>query len=537
MRDVRAGRLYKRRVKIHAMSALELKRALRDKALTSVDIVEALLARRRAVDGKLHAFVVDLGDRAREDAARCDAERRAAERDDKLDALPPLHGLPITVKENVEIAGTASTLGIEKRRDAVATTDAVTVELARRAGAIVLGKTNVPQTLLAMETTNFLFGTTNNPWALDRTPGGSSGGEAAALASGASVLGIGTDIGGSLRIPAAYAGLATIKPSLHRWSNRGSVGLLLGQEIVRSQIGPMARSAADVAFFLRALDTPLHARRDPEVPPLPIGDPASVSLAGLRVGVYEDDGFFTPCASAKRAVRQSAEALERAGATLVPFVPPRADEHYLMLACAVTSDGLATLEGWIGDDRVIAPVALNRRLARTPPKVRRGLGKALGLLGERRVAKALAAVGARDVASYWRLNHERLLMQRGELDRWNELALDLVVCPATATPAPQHDTTADFTPTSAYTSRYNVLNLPAGVVTVTTVRPNETERPERSDRLDKRAVGIQRGSAGLPIGVQIVGRPYREDVVLAAMLHVEGEARASGEAPALPVDP
>lgn len=270
---------------------------------------------------------------------------------------------------------------------------------------------------------------------------------------------------------------------------------------------------------------------------MPIGDPAAVSLAGLRVGVYEDDGFFTPCASSKRAVHQAAQALERAGAILVPFAPPRSDEHYLVLACAVTADGLATLDAWIGEDRVIAPVALNRRLARTPPRVRRALSKALGLVGERRIAKTLAAVGERDVASYWRLAHERTSMQRGELDRWNELALDCVLCPATATPAAPHGSTADFTPAAAYTTRYNVLNLPAGVVSVTTVRPNETERPERSDRLDKRAVTIQRGSAGLPIGVQIVGRPYREDVVLAVMLHVEREARASGEAPRVPVDP
>ncbi|MBN8614349.1 MAG: amidase [Deltaproteobacteria bacterium] len=524
-------------MKIHAMGALELKRALNEQKLTSVDIVEALLARRRTVDGKVHAFVVDLGAGAREAAARCDAERREAVKSGTLDALPPLHGLPISVKENVEIAGTASTLGVEKRRDAVATTDAVVVDLAKKQGAFVIGKTNVPQTLLAMESTNFLFGTTNNPWALDRTPGGSSGGEAAAIASGASVLGIGTDIGGSLRIPAAFTGLATIKPSLHRWSNRGSIGLLLGQEIVRSQIGPMARSAEDVAFFLRALDTPLHAQRDPEVPPMPIGDPGAVSLKGLRVGVYEDDGFFTPCVSSKRAVKQAADALERAGAIVVPFAPPRADEHYLMLACAVTSDGLATLDAWLGDDRVIAPVALNRRLAHTPPRLRKGLGKALGLLGERRIAQTLGAVGKRDVQSYWRLAYDRLSMQRGELDAWNALSLDLVVCPATATPAAPHGTTADFTPAAAYTTRYNVLNLPAGVVSITSVRSNETERPERSDRLDKRAVAIQRGSAGLPIGVQIVGRPFREDVVLAAMIHVEGEARSSGEAPRVPVDP
>ncbi len=514
------------------MSALELRRALDERALTSVDVVEALLARRRAVDGKVRAFVVDLSEQARAEAARCDAERRA-----DPGKHGPLHGLPITVKENIEIAGTASTLGVEKRRNMVATADAVTVKLARAQGAIVLGKTNVPQTLIAMETTNFLFGTTNNPWALDRTPGGSSGGESAAIASGASVLGIGTDIGGSVRVPAAYSGIAAIKPSLHRWSNRGSVGLLLGQEVVRSQMGPLARTAADVAFFLRALDTPLHARLDPEVPPLPIGDPAAVSLEGLRVGVFEEDGVFTPCSSAKRAVRQAAEALEKAGAIVVPFVPPRADEHYLMMACAATADGLATLDGWLGDDPVIKPVALNRRVAHTPARVRRAMAHALELMGERRIAKNLAAIGERDVASYWRLTFDRTAMQRAEIDRWNELDLDAVVCPATATPAAQHGTTADFTPTVAYTIRYNVLNLPAGVCSVTTVRSDETERPERSDRLDKRAVEIQRGSAGLPIAVQVVARPFREDVVLAVMMHVEAEAKASGQAPRVPVEP
>jgi fatty acid amide hydrolase len=519
-------------VKIHALSALELRRALDEGSLTSVEVVEALIARRRAVDPKLNAFVVDLSDQARKDAARCDAERRAGDR-----PLGPLHGLPITVKENIEVAGTASTLGIERRRGAVAARDAVTVQLARAQGAIVLGKTNVPQTLIAMESTNFLFGTTNNPWALDRTPGGSSGGEAAAIASGQSVLGLGTDIGGSVRIPAAFTGIAAIKPSLHRWSNRGSVGVLLGQEIVRSQMGPMARTSAEVAFLLRALDTPLHARLDPEVPPMPIGDPAAVSLRGLRVGVFEDDGYLSPCASSRRAVREAADALARAGAELVPFVPPRADEHYLMLACAATADGLATVDAALGDDPVIAPVALNRRLAHTPARLRRVLARGLELLGERRVARSLAAMGERDVASYWRLTFDRTQLQRGELDRWNELALDAVLCPATATPAAQHGATADFTPAACYTTRYNVLNLPAGVCAVTSVRPAETERAERRDRLDARAAEIQRGSAGLPIGVQVVGRPFREDVVLAVMMHVEADARARGEAPALPVDP
>jgi fatty acid amide hydrolase len=517
-------------VKIHEMSALELRRALNDRTLSSVDIVEALLARRRSVDPKIGAFVIDLGASAREAAARCDAERKA-----DPSKCGPLHGLPISVKENIEIAGTACTLGVEKRRGIVSQNDAVTVKLAKAAGAIVIGKTNIPQTLLAMESTNFVYGTTKNPWALDRTPGGSSGGESAAIASGQSVLGIGTDIGGSVRIPAAYTGIAAIKPSLHRWSNRGSVGLLLGQEVVRSQIGPLARTTEELAFFLRALDTPMHAPFDPEVAPFPIGDPADVSLKGMRIGVYEDDGFFTPCVSSKRAVREAAEALERAGAILVPFTPPRARDHYAMLACAVSSDGLQTLEGWLGDDEVIAPVALNRRLINTPKRARQVLARALELMGESRIARTLSIVGERTVAEYWKLTWDRTSLLRAEHDKWLETKIDALICPATATPAPQHGTTADFTPAAAYTTRYNVLNLPAGVCPATSVRSDETERPERSDRLDKRAASIQRGSAGLPIGVQVVGRPYREDVVLRVMMEVEDSARRRGELPKLPV--
>jgi fatty acid amide hydrolase len=514
------------------MSALELRRALDAGTLTSVALVEALLARRRQVEPSVHAFVADLGPLALREAARRDEERRAGGR-----PLGPLHGLPLSIKENIDVAGTASTAGVAKRRGAIAERDAVTVALARAQGAIVLGKTNVPQTLMAIESTNHLYGTTNNPWDLGRTPGGSSGGEAAAIASGASVLGIGTDIGGSIRTPAAYTGIAGLKPTLHRWSNRGAFGLLAGQEIVRAQMGPLARSAEDLAFFFRALDATAHAQRDPEVPPLPIGDPAAIRLGRLRIGVYEDDGFITPCATAKRAVREAADALEREGAVLVPYTPPRADEHYLVLACAASADGLATVDGWLGDDPVIGPVATNRRLVRTPARLRRALARTLALLGERRLARTVAAIGERDVAAYWRLAFDRTQMQRGELDRWNELALDAVLCPATATPAPPHGTTHDFTPAVSYTVRYNVLNLPAGVCAATTVHPDETERPERADRLDARAAQVQKGSAGLPIGVQVVGRPYREDVVLAALVAIERDARARGALAKVPIDP
>src|SRR5690606_4026152 len=143
---------------------------------------------------------------------------------------------------------------------------ALSVALARRAGAIVLGKTNVPQLLwVPMESSNVLYGTTHNPFRRGHGPGGSSGGEAAAIASGSSVLGFGTDIGGSIRVPAAFCGIAGLKPTVHRWSNLRSHTAVKGQELIRGQIGPMARTVADLDLFMRALSPLEMSAVDPYV--------------------------------------------------------------------------------------------------------------------------------------------------------------------------------------------------------------------------------------------------------------------------------
>ena len=518
-------------MKVHELSLTELSAALSKRELSSEDAVRALHERRDAVNGGVNAFVLELRERALADARAADAARARG------DAKGPLFGVPVTVKDNIDVAGTDATLGTTGRRGRPAAKDAVVVRLLREAGAVVLGKTNIPQTLISMETTNPVFGTTKNPWDRARTPGGSSGGEAAAIASGMSVLGVGTDIGGSVRIPASFCGLATVKPTLHRWSNRGSNSAIPGQEVVRSQVGPLARTVADVALALRALDSPLHARLDPEVEPLPIGDPAAVDLRGLRVGVYDDDGFFTPAESVRRAVRQAAKWLEARGATLVPFEPPHADEHYATMVAAVTADGLANLRALVGHDEVIDALKLNWRLSRVPKTGRKALARVLRAAGEVRASEAIRVMGERTVAELFALAARRTLLQRDELDAWNAANVDALLCPATATPAALLGQTGDFTPAAVYTTRYNVLNLPAGVVPASRVRAGETERSILLDRVDKKAAMFERGSEGLPLTVQIVGRPWREDVVLALMAAVEAEARVAGELARTPIDP
>jgi fatty acid amide hydrolase len=515
-------------IRLEAWQVLE---KLERRELSSVEVVRALLERADQVDARVGAFVARFDREALAQAERADQARGRGER------LGALHGLPVSVKESIAIAGTDATLGLRSRIGEPAPEDAVVVQQLKAAGAIPLGKTNVPQTLLSFECTNFVFGTTKNPWDPARVPGGSSGGEAAALASGSSLLGVGTDIGGSIRIPAAFSGIAGLKPTEHRWSNRGSATAIAGQEAVRSQIGPMARSTRDLILLFGALPSIEQAAHDPFVPPVPLADPLRLPLRGLRVGVYDDDGFLTPCAAVKRAIKEAQAALEAAGVELVRFEPPSPRESVLMLFAIVSSDGAATLDAQLGSEPAIRPLRLIRRIAHLPLAARRALVRALSIMGETRTAELLAVLGRKPVERLWQLTRERAELRQRELDAWRRSRIDALLCPATVTPAVQHGASRDFSLGASYTIRYNVLNLPAGVVPVTRVRADETDRRVARDRLDKRAASVEAGSAGLPIGVQLVARPFQEHVALALMYAVEQAARASSEFPQTPIEP
>ena len=517
---------------LHTHGAVELLALLERGEASSVELVEALHRRADAIEPRVGAFAHQFRKEALREAEEADAKRAAGE------PLGPLHGLPITIKENIDTAGVPSTLGLRARKDLPAQDDAVTVRLLKRAGAIVLGKTNVPQTLLSpMETVNALFGTTHNPWRHGHGPGGSSGGEGAAIAAGMSVAGVGTDIGGSIRIPAAFCGICGLKPTGNRWSNRGSQTLLSGQRFVRAQIGPMARRVEDLALLLRAVDTPRHTSDDPRCPPVSIGDPAAVEATQLTVGFYEDDGFFTPAAAVRRAVREAAERLEAAGCRVVRFTPPNVEELLYLYFRGITSDGTATLFEALDGEPLAAPLKTLGRLAKMPTRARQGLAKALGLMGETRIEKMLESLGERRVKDLWTLTARRDELAFEEQRAWDLAGVDVVLAPTFVTTAAPIGMAHDFTLGFLNCARYSLLDLPAGVVPVTRVRTDETQRTALRDRLDKRAAQIEGASAGLPVGVQLVGRPWREDQLLAVMGLLEAQVRERGDFPVTPVDP
>ncbi|MSP90209.1 MAG: amidase [Myxococcales bacterium] len=511
--------------------AVTLRDRLRRKEVSAREVVEALIARREAVDGRIHALLTPLDDLALADADRLDAAAAVGQ------WQGPLHGVPLTIKDNIDVAGTDSTMGIAARRGRPAASDAVVVAGLRQAGAIVLGKTNVPQLLLAQETENSFHPITRNPWHVGRSPGGSSGGEAAALASGQTPLGVGTDIGGSIRIPAHFCGVAGLKPTLDRWSNRGSQGAIPGQELVRAQIGPLARTSRDLALLFGTLDPLAMARLDPAVAPLPIGDPQSIDLAGLRVGVMESDGFLPPAASIVRAVRSAADALRAAGATIVPYVPPGADDLLFVWLAGISSDGGRTLQAALEGEAPCRQIAPSMRIVRLPGPVRALLTTVFNVRGDKKMARLLGALGEKPVADLWKLTAERTRLRRAEFDAWNEAGLDLVLCPPHTLPAMPLGTSGDLTLTLSYPFRYVMLNFPAGVQPVTRVAVDETQRPTAKDHASKRCAEVEAESAGLPVGVQVVARPWREDLVLAAMCAIEDGVRSHPSYPHTPIDP
>src|SRR3989454_93701 len=288
-------------------SATTLARAIRAKEISSAEVVHAYLQRIEAVNPQLNAVVQLRAEAAQAEAHAADAALARGQ------IMGPLHGVPMTIKDSLDTAGVITTGGTTGRSTYVPTQDATVVARLPAAGAILLGKTNTPELTLAGETDNLLYGRTNNPYDVSRTPGGSSGGAGAILAAGGSVLDIGSDTGGSIRLPAHFCGIAGIKPTSGRVPRTGHiVPFGMGAVDALTQLGPLARYIADLSLIL-----PIIAGidwRDPAIVPMPLGDPKAISIQGLRVAMHTDNGIMAPTPETAAAVRAAAVALAEAGA-------------------------------------------------------------------------------------------------------------------------------------------------------------------------------------------------------------------------------
>ncbi len=277
------------------------------------------------------------------------------------------------------------------------------------------------------------------------------------------------------------------------------------------------------------------SQQDPNVPPLPIGP--AVPVKGLRIGYFLDDGFVTPSAGVQRAVRQAVDALRAAGATLVEYQPPAgADLLYLWLA-GMTADGGSTVTKALQGEAICRQLKVAHTLAKLPGPVRAAAAAVLDKKGERGLAGLLRSAGDKSVAQYWQLTAQRSALRRAEFDAWGTRQLDAVICPPHVLPALPIGSSGDLTLTLSYMFRYVLLNFPAGVVPVTRVRDDETTWLGPRGLFGDKCSEALRGSAGLPLGVQVVGRPFREDVTLSVMEAIEQAACDQRDFPRTPISP
>ena len=500
-------------------------------AFTSRALVTAHLDRIHQLDGRLHAFTTVFDEDALRAAEGLDAERAAGT------SRGPLHGVPISVKECFDLAGHPTTLGLRSRQHTSAARDAAMVTLLREMGAVILGRTNLSQTMLFAESRNPLFGQTANPWSLAHSAGGSSGGEAAAVAAGMSPFGVGSDIGGSVRSPAAVCGVCALKPTLDLLPIRGLQGVLRGQEAVRSMIGTFARSVDDLARFYAALPRARMAALDPRVPPIPWEDPMDTDLRAIRVGWYTDDGVLPVSAGVRRAVHRATDVLVAQGIKVVPFTPPDVPAILADYLGALSSDGGVTLRAALGGDPPDPTLAPMLALAKLPDGGRRTLARAASLVGQSRLGRMLDAMGEKPVADLWRITDRLRAWRFAVLDAMDTAGIDAILCPAFATPALPHGMSKNFTLASSTAITWNAAQFPAGVVPVSRVRADETARPRSMDGVERHAAKVDAASRGLPLSVQVVGRPWREPLVLAVMAAIEAGVRGDVDFPATPVEP
>ena len=441
----------------------EIAAAIRSKQLTSAQLTRTYLDRIAQVNDQLNAVINLNAENAIKYAEQADARLASGE------SPGPLHGIPMTIKDSLDTKDMVTTWGTKGRHDLRPGGDATAVARLRNAGAILLGKTNTPEFTLSFKTDNLLFGETKNPFDLSRTPGGSSGAAAALIAAKATLFDVGTDTGGSIRLPSHFCGITGIKPTTGRVPCTGNALPSSGLIARLSQPGPMARNVADLQYLLNIMSGPDLV--DPYCVPAGDVDRNQVDVSKLKLGYFLDNGIKTPMGDITSTLENLLGHMHDANLKLTEIRPSGIEMTQFILSRVFSADGGEMVESLLEDCRTTEPSrALEGMEAGTLP-----------IIDQREFAQ---------VINLW--DNFRSSM----LSVFNDV--DVLICPVngqTAIPLDEDEDMANYT----YTSAFNLTGWPAAVVRAGT------------------------DTNGLPIGVQIVAAPFREDRCLAVAAWIEEE--------------
>src|SRR5271167_3628392 len=460
----------------HSMSfrsAGEIAAQIRRKDVSPVEIARDHLDRIERLNPKLNAFV-DWHPKLVLAQARAAEQAIIAGQD-----LGPLHGVPVSIKSSIDVAGHRCEAGSRSHAGRIPAEDAPLVARLRAAGGVILGVTNTPEMLMAWETDNLLYGRTNNPWNTAHSAGGSSGGEAAAIAAGCSAGGVGSDGGGSIRVPAHFCGICGLKPTPGRIPATGHFPTSVGPFALLGVVGPMARTVADLKLLFEVMQGPDDG--DPSAAPVPVRWPDAHDLRKLRIGYFEDDGRTPVTAETRAAVRAAADALKRAGFEVETFRPEGLEQ--------------ARQLWWqlfgIAGGMLLGPMAKGREADLSP------------------ILKQFSSwVAAETSHTAQTLLDTWIMRDMVRMQVFSQMReYPILLCPVASIPAFRHGErsweidgqTVQYLDAWSYTEWFNLLGTPAAVVPV------------------------GRSSEGLPIGVQIVARPWQEELVLAVAAELEAQ--------------
>ena len=459
-----------------SLSAIQIAELVRQRSISPVELVKAHLGQIERLNPKLNAFVQVDAERALQSARVAEETIRSGEE------IGPLHGVPVSIKSSIEVAGMRCEAGTKLRVGHVAQVDAPLVQRLRAAGAIVLGTTNTPEFLMAWETDNLLYGRTNNPWDLSRTSGGSSGGEAAAIASGCSVGGVGSDGGGSVRVPAHFCGICGLKPTPGRIPATGHYPQSVGPFALLGVVGPMTRTISDLKLFFEVLQGPDIG--DPSATPVPIRWPEwplKSTSTKPRIGYFEEDGRTPVTPETRSAVRKAADLLQKAGFEVERFCPDGLDKarelwwNFFGIAGAMLLGPV--LKGREGElSRILKE--FNDWVAQEPPHTAQSL-----------------------LNSWIQRDMVRMLV----FEQMQQFPV--LLCPVASVPAFKHGErnweidgrAVHYLDAWSYCEWFNLLGMPSAVLP------------------------MSKSNDGLPIAVQIVTQPWQEEVALCVAELLERE--------------
>ncbi|XP_069616426.1 vitamin D3 hydroxylase-associated protein-like [Ranitomeya imitator] len=437
----------------------------------------------------------------------------------------PLYGVPVSIKEHVGYQGHPSTCGLVQYIDVLEKEDSVIVSVLKKQGAIVFAKTNVPQSLICYECSNPIYGHTLNPHNKAKGASGSSGGEGALIGGRGSIVGIGTDIGGSIRLPASFCGISGFKPTPNRLSMFGVRHCVDGFTAVPFCIGPMARDVDSLILTMKALWCDELFQLDPYIPPMYFNEKTFSSTAPLRIGYYTEDGFFQTNPGMKRVLLEAKQLLEEAGHQLIPFKPPRVDDMFQIFLKALVSDGGRTLADKFDNNFVDPNLEETLFLYKMSGVMKKFLAFVLRPVFPRISRSLNSMCGARSVKDHWADQIEIEEYRAEFISEWRKLNLDAIVCPMLG-PAYNHGYPGRLLAPLSCTMLYNITQFPAGVIPFGSVT-NEDEKKLKSyrgynndpwDKLYKKAV---EGGVGLPLSVQCVSLPYQDEICLRLMKELE----------------